>query len=205
MVTFKSRGVGNNTHVTDVTDRSTKGCKRKSGADRDTDFDPLLPADAAAIVNTAKALLLASGKGQIGSALKGKQLGLVCANEPQFDADKGNPESSDADVFRFAATRLGACVAHIRPRLSAQSPTTELRRLALMLGRLYDAVECQGMSRDLVRRIEAQAGVPVFFRLASADHPTAALTDQLQGSASAHDKRVFILQASLMRSLERNS
>ena len=72
-----------------------------------------------------------------------------------------------------------------------------------MLGRLYDAVECQGMPLDLVQKIKAQAGVPVFFRLASADHPTAALADRLQGTASMRDKRGFVLQASLLRSLER--
>jgi ornithine carbamoyltransferase len=72
-----------------------------------------------------------------------------------------------------------------------------------MLGRLYDAVECQGMPRDLMQKIKAQAGVPVFFRLASADHRTAVLVAQLQGTASRRHKRGFVLQVSLLRSLER--
>jgi ornithine carbamoyltransferase len=202
MATFMLQGDGNNT---DITARSTTERKPASGIDCDTDFDPLLPADAAAIVDSAQALLLACGQGPITSALKGKQLGLMCANDAVGDALKANSESSDADAFRWAATRLGAHVARIRPRLSAHSSATELHRLALMLGRLYDAVECQGMPLDLVQKIKAQAGVPVFFNLASADHPTAALVDQLQGGTSTHDKRVCVLQASLLRSLERSA
>lgn len=208
MATFKSPRVGNNT---DITARSTSerkpdsgtDCENDTDTDTDTDFDPLSPADADAIVDSAQALLLANSQGQTTSALKGKQLGLMCANEAQSDAPKGQPDSSDADAFRWAATQLGAHVARIRPRLSAHSSATELRRLALMLGRLYDAVECQGMPLDLVQKIKAQAGVPVFFRLASADHPTAALADRLQGAASTRDKRGFVLQASLLRSLDR--
>jgi ornithine carbamoyltransferase len=202
MATLMLQGDGNNT---DITARSTTERKPASGIDCDTDFDPLLPADAAAIVDSAQALLLASDQGPTTSALKGKQLGLMCANDAVGDALKANSESSDAAAFRLAATRLGAHVARIRPRLSGHSSATELHRLALMLGRLYDAVECQGMPLDLVQKIKAQAGVPVFFSLASADHPTAALVDQLQGGTSTHDKRVCVLQASLLRSLERSA
>ena len=178
-----------------------------SRVDDETDFDPLSPADAAAILDTARELLRASRQGQSNAALKGKQLGLMCANDTNGTTGmigeqfKGDPENGDAAFFRLAATRLGAHVARIRPRLNAGSSASELRRLALMLGRLYDAVECQGMSVDLVQKIRAQAGVPVYFRLAGEAHPTAALTNQLDGSASLRDKRLFVLQAALLRSL----
>ena len=191
-----------NTDTDTDTDANTDA-NTDTHTDSGTDFDPLLPADAAAIVDTAQALLRASGESPTNAALKGKQLGLMCATEAPSDAPKANIESSDADIFRLAATRLGAHVARIRPRLSAASSTAELRRLAVMLGRLYDAVECQNMPLDLVKKIKAQAGVPVFFKLASVNHPTAALTSQLQGNAPAQDKRIFVLQASLLRSLER--
>ena len=173
--------------------------------DDETDFDPLLPADASAIFDSARELLLAACQGQNNSALKGKQLGLMSASDAPSDVANActntNSQSADADLFRLAATRLGAHVARIKPRLTASSSATELRRLALMLGRLYDAVECQGMPLDLVQKIRAQAGVPVYFRLASAGHPTAALANQLQDGASARDKRLFVLQAALLRSL----
>jgi ornithine carbamoyltransferase len=194
MATFKTHGVDRDTDVNAEN-------KTEERIENDTDFDPLSPADAAAIVESARELLLAAGKGHSFAALKGKQLGLMCANEPQGDVGKFDPDSGDADFFRSAATRLGAHVARIRPRLTAASSASELRRLALMLGRLYDAVECQGMSLDLVQKIRAQAGVPVYFWLASVSHPTAVLVDQLEVSASPSDKRLFILQAALMRSL----
>jgi ornithine carbamoyltransferase len=169
--------------------------------DDETDFDPLSPVDAAAILDTARELLRASSQGRSNAALKGKQLGLMCANDASGDLFKADPENGDAAFFRLAATRLGAHVARIRPRLNNSSSAFELRRLALMLGRLYDAVECQGMSVDLVQKIRAQAGVPVYFRLAGEAHPTAALTQQLDSSTSPRDKRFFVLQASLLRSL----
>lgn len=174
----------------------------KPRVDDETDFDPLSPADAVAIVDTARELLRAASQGPTNAALKGKQLALMCASETQGDTVKGDAESSDAAFFRQAATRLGAHVARVRPRLNASSSAVELRRLALMLGRLYDAVECQGITLDLVKKISAQAGVPVYFGVASASHPTAALADLLEGNLALRDKRLFILQAVLLRSLE---
>jgi ornithine carbamoyltransferase len=194
MATFTTHGVRNDTDV-----KAENQTARR--IESDTDFDPLSPADAAAIVDCARELLLAASQGQSNEALKGKQLALMCANEAQGDAAKVESEVSDADLFRQAATRLGAHVARIRPRLNANSSAPELRRLALMLGRLYDAVECQGMSLDLIQKIRAQAGVPVYFRLASAAHPTAALASHLDGGASPRDKRLFVLQAALLRGL----
>ena len=169
--------------------------------DDETDFDPLSPDEAGAILDTARELLRSASQGQGNAALKGKQLGLMCANETNGELVKADSESGDAACFRLAATRLGAHVARIRPRLNAGSSVPELRRLALMLGRLYDAVECQGMSEDLVKKIRAQAGVPVYFRLAGESHPTAALAERLEGSASQRDKRLIVLQAALLRSL----
>jgi ornithine carbamoyltransferase len=197
MATFTTQGVGNDPNV--------KAENKTAGRiESDTDFDPLSVADAEAIVDCARELLLAANKGKGDASLKGKQLALVCANEvQQSDLAKADSDNSEAAFFRLAATRLGAHVARIRPRLTASSSASELRRLPLMLGRLYDAVECQGMSLDLVRQIRAKAGVPVYFRLASAGHPTAALASHLDGSASLRDKRLFILQAALIRSLGR--
>jgi ornithine carbamoyltransferase len=194
MATSTTHGVGNGT------DANVEN-KTEERIENSTDFDPLAPADAAAIVGTARELLLAASKGQTYPTLKGKQLGLMCANEPQGDVAKIDPDKSDEDFFRLAATSLGAQVARIRPRLTASSSAPELRRLALMLSRLYDAVECQGMSLDLVKKVRAQAGVPVYFWLTSVSHPTAVLVDQLEASASPRDKRLFILQAALLRSL----
>ena len=69
---------------------------------------------------------------------------------------------------------------------------------ARMLGRLYDAVECQGMAADLVHRLGADAGVPVYDAIASQRHPTAKLDGLLGGDSPALDKRRFVLQAVLL-------
>ncbi|MBC7715525.1 MAG: ornithine carbamoyltransferase [Pseudorhodobacter sp.] len=199
MVTYTTQGVG---YDSDVKAPGLTASQTEGSVENHTGFDPLSAAAAAAIVASAQQLLLAAGRGQTNAALKGKQLALMCALETAGDAAKADSESADAAFFRQAATRLGAHVARIRPRLTASSSASELRRLAFMLGRLYDAVECQGMSADLTQKIRSQAGVPVYFRLASKSHPTAALAGQLKGSAAPRDKRLFVLQAALLRSLE---
>jgi ornithine carbamoyltransferase len=123
--------------------------------------------------------------------LRGRKLGLLC------EAD----DAEDARLFRRAATELGAHVAHVRPVLSEGSPAQEVRHTARLLGRLYDAIECQGMGAALVRRLAAEAGVPVYDGLACATHPTARLADHLEGDASPTDKRRFVLQAALLDTL----
>jgi ornithine carbamoyltransferase len=192
MATFTTPAVGDTSSTAQV------------GIENDIEFDSLSPADAQAIVVSARGLLLAASTGQMNTALKGKQLALMSAIDVHGSSTTADAESPDAALFLEAATHLGAHVAPIHPRLSASSSAYELRRLALMLGRLYDAVECEGMPLDLVKKIRAQAGLPVYFGLASSAHPTAALVHQLDGSASPRDKRLFILQASLLRSLALN-
>jgi ornithine carbamoyltransferase len=70
-----------------------------------------------------------------------------------------------------------------------------------MLGKLYDAVECQGMAPTLVRQVRDGAGVPVYDGIASPRHPTAQLAHQLGGDTSDADNRRFVLQAVLLNSL----
>ena len=104
-------------------------------------------------------------------------------------------------LFRRAALELGAHVAHIRPSLNGLSTPHEVQHTASMLGRLYDAVECQGMAADLVHQMGVDAGVPVYDGVASKRHPTARLVDLLDGDASARDKRRFVLQAVLLSTI----
>ena len=66
-----------------------------------------------------------------------------------------------------------------------------------MLGRLYAAAECQGMAADLVHRLGADAGVPVYDAVASQRHPTARLDGLLGSDSPALDKRRFVLRAVL--------
>ena len=154
-------------------------------------FDPMSPGDLTAVLAGARALRLADESGNTQPLLRGKKLGLLC------EAD----DEGDALLFRSAGLELGAHVAHIRPSLSVQSTPQEVQHTARMLGRLYDAVECQGMAPSLVRQMGVDAGVPVYDGVASQGHPTAKLAELLGGETSAVDKRRFVLQAVLLHTI----
>ncbi|MEO6281250.1 ornithine carbamoyltransferase [Roseateles sp.] len=148
------------------------------------------PRDAAALLAQARALVVA--KAQAGQSLmKGKRLALVSASEPDETALE----------FAQAATALGAHVSFLRPGLDERSSARQVDATASMLGRLYDAVECQQLPATLVRRLALGAGIPVFAGLATPGHPTSALVAQLDGDASAALKRRCILQAALLISI----
>ncbi|HEY1090595.1 MAG TPA: ornithine carbamoyltransferase, partial [Burkholderiaceae bacterium] len=70
-----------------------------------------------------------------------------------------------------------------------------------LLSRLYDAVECQGMERAVVDRLALAARIPIYPGLATLDHPSAARAQALPGTASLEEKRGFVLQAMLLRSI----
>lgn len=120
--------------------------------------------------------------------LQGKKLGLVCsaADEP------------DARLFTRAATALGAQVATLRPSLSSLSTAAEIQRTARVLGRLYDALDCIGLPHELVLRIGAEAGVPVFDGLASAAHPAHRLARRLAAEPGSDEWRCIVIQAVLL-------
>jgi len=155
-------------------------------------FDRFTPRELSFVLDTARALVLGAAAGAPRTPLRGRQFGLLCESECESDLD-GN-----AALFRQAATELGAQVAHIRPSLMALGTAQDILRTATMLGRLYDAVECQGLSPALVEQLAISAGVPVYNGLASPDHATARLVERLEGEATEADKRRAILQAVLV-------
>lgn len=151
----------------------------------------LSPREASAVLAHARALQRAAQAGAGQPLLKGKNLGLLCESI----------DDPGAVLFRRAAGELGAHVAHIRPTLSASSTPQEVRHTARMLGRLYDAVECQGMPSSLVRQVGADAGVPVYDGIALHNHPTTRLAEQLDAGTAPQDNRRFILQALLLSTI----
>ena len=167
--------------------------------------DPIAPRDAALVLDRALALQRAAATGGLPASLRGRKLGLLCeAGDAGAGAGAGAGDGADADdaaLFRRAAVELGAHVAHIRPSLTELSTLPDVQRTARMLGRLYDAIECQGMATELVHQVGVEAGVPVYDALASAKHPTARLADLLEGDASPPDKRRFVLQAVLLSTI----
>ena len=168
-------------------------------------LDPIAPRDVSVVLEHARALQLAAEAGGLCTLLRGRKLGLLCEihsnDDINADTDIGTDIEGDAALFRRAALELGAHVAHIRPSLNGLSTPHEVQHTASMLGRLYDAVECQGMAADLVAQMGVDAGVPVYDGVASKRHPTARLVDLLDGNASTLDKRRFVLQAVLLSTI----
>ena len=147
-------------------------------------------ASASAVLANARTLQRAAQAGKTQPLLRGKNLALLC------ESDNG-----DAALFRRAAVELGAHVAHIRPSLSELSTPQEVQHTARMLGRLYDAVECQGLAPALVQQVASDAGVPIYAGIASQDHPTAKLAELLGDDTSPTDNRHFVLQAVLLSTI----
>ncbi len=133
----------------------------------------------------------ATDAGGVLPLLRGKKLGLLCEDDT----------TADAQLFRRSAEELGAHVAHIRPSLSDLTTAPEVRHTANMLGRLYDAVECQDLSPALVREVRKGAGIPVYDGVGLQHHPTAILIESLDNSNSAADRRRFVLQAALLQTI----
>jgi ornithine carbamoyltransferase len=98
--------------------------------------------------------------------LRGKRLALL-------SDDHSNPAAA---AFRRAATELGAHVAFVRNGGPQESGP---RSRAALLGQLYDAIECQGLSEAELRQLSREAGVPVFDGIGSPDHPLYAVADQM--------------------------
>lgn len=149
---------------------------------------PLEPSEASALLARARQLERAAQAMQLGSLLRGKNFALLCDSEA----------AQEAALFRRAAEELGARVAHISPTLSNLSSSRALQDTARTLGRLYDGVECQGLSAEIVGRIGDEAGVPVYDAVAGARHPTAALAEPPGAGSARTESRLRILQAVLL-------
>jgi len=119
--------------------------------------------------------------------LRGKNIGLLC----ESDTD------ADAALLLAAAADLGAKVASIRPSLSDLSTPQDIARTARILGRLYDAVVCQGIAPQLVQQLRDDAGVPVLEGIPSWIDGA----DAAQAPSPLSDSRRFMLQAALLTSL----
>src|SRR5262245_44796125 len=84
------------------------------------------PSPGAAAALLARAQALAARQPALPGALKGKNIGLVCAAA----------DSREALLFSAAAGALGAKVAHVRAKLSDASTPLEIAETARLLGRL---------------------------------------------------------------------
>jgi ornithine carbamoyltransferase len=121
------------------------------------------------VLETARRLKQAGLSGLPVTPLRGCNLALL------NDA----PPAEGAGSLRHAALGLGAQVSHLRPSDARIAPDTADEATARMLGRLYDAIDCESMAPELVARVAHSAGVPVFNGLGSHGHPTRVLAELL--------------------------
>jgi ornithine carbamoyltransferase len=156
-------------------------------------FRALSPEDESALLSAARLLQAASLRGAPAPQLKGKNLGMLCSD------DEAHRESRA--LFEGAAKALGAHVATVRPGPSNLGMPGEIQHAARILGRFYDAVECQGLPPEVVREIGRHAGIPVYDGAACASHPTARLAAWLDARTSPAANRSFVLQALLLGSV----
>ncbi len=144
-------------------------------------YDPLIA--------SAQGLKRAALAGQLRPLLRGKNVALLCEA----------PDGADGTLFQRAASELGAHVALVRPSVSSLTSVKSVQDTARMLGRLYDAIECQGVPSTIVEQIRRDAGVPVFDGLASPNHHCASLAGLFDdGEADNHH---YLVQASLVNAI----
>jgi ornithine carbamoyltransferase len=137
--------------------------------------EPLLAGKVLAVFAAARRLRTDARAGTVGQPLRGKNVALLL----------DTPPGEETSALHRAAQALGARVAEVRftePAASASASASasgrdDIRTLARMLGRMYDAVDCGTLGPAAVRQIQQEAGVPVYAGLGRDDHPARTLAD----------------------------
>lgn len=148
-------------------------------------------ADEQAWLEQARTLQRAARAGRAQLLLRGRNLGLLCDDDTR----------PAAVLFRASASGLGAHVAHIGMSLSERSSAQDVVRTARLLGRLYDAIECQGLASALVGQIGEQSGIPVYDGMALNAARLTRLALLLGPESALADNRRVALQALLLHSI----
>jgi ornithine carbamoyltransferase len=144
------------------------------------------PTRDADLLDSARRLRRAAQDGLVHRPLQGRNLGLIGQRE----------DAPEASLFSAAARELGARVVWLPDAPDGDNAAaTDTARL---MGRLYDAIECQGLAPARVAWLREHTGVPVFDGLAGDAHPSAALADGLEGGAQDPLNRRCMLQAVLL-------
>ncbi|CAH0352775.1 Ornithine carbamoyltransferase, catabolic [Aquabacterium sp. CECT 9606] len=131
----------------------------------------------AALRCVADSLTVTGAGGTSQMLLRDKNIAVVC----------GQSDLQDASLFERAATSLGARVARIRSSDAGLAPGADLIATAKMLGRLYEAIECQGVAPEVIAQLEQHAGIVVFNALGSPRHQAFIQFDRTRHDALARD------------------
>ena len=142
-----------------------------------------------ALLRTALMLRSLAQAGDEPPFLRGKHLALV----------GGEQASASQCLVEAAACGLGARVARLTHR-AVQPEQPHSRDIGRMLGRLYDALDCEDLPAPVLLHLREACGVPVYEGLGRMDHPVARLLPCL-GAATADDAHRYLLQAMLVRTL----
>lgn len=148
--------------------------------------DALCAVDLAGVLDSARRLKQAARAGTATQPLRGKNLALL----------SDVPVNGAPTRLHRAAVELGAHVAHLRPadsHLAGDAATGTAR----LLGRLYDAIDCDAMTPALVQQVDRDAGVPVYNGLGSDDHPARVLAELL-GMSEASGKPLEALRVAYL-------
>ncbi len=87
------------------------------------------------------------------------------------------PSEPESCIVNRAGLDLGAQVVKVRLGELLRPLESELLAIARMLGRLYEAVDCDEMPAGVVESIARHAGIPVYSGLDRQEHPMRALAD----------------------------
>jgi ornithine carbamoyltransferase len=150
-------------------------------------MDTLSSEDAERLLALACDLGQADRSGGVPSLLRGVNIALLSDDQTHHSAA----------LFHRAAAELGAQVSRVAATdpisapADAQERMAHRRQRARLLGRLYGAIECQGMPDHEVRAIADEAGVPVFNQWGGETHPLQSLSKlmtsrELHGEALGH-------------------
>lgn len=148
---------------------------------------PLAVSDA--LGDRALAIHRAARLGRVERSLRGRNFGLV--SELQAGAE--------AEIFHRAATGLGAKVARILPSIAGLTDPNEAGTTALWLGRLYDAVECQGLPPERINQVRAAASIPVLESVSELRETGDSLASLRSVGLAEDEARCCLLQAILLR------
>lgn len=128
-------------------------------------FDALSGRDVQCLLDTGLRLRDAHRAGTPSAPLRGRNLALL--------NQQGSAEESDH--LREAALGLGAKVADLPTQVGGPGDAATVR----LLGRLYDAIDCDSLAPAVVESIARESGVPVFNGLGRAGHPSRAIAELL--------------------------
>ncbi|AHK47162.1 ornithine carbamoyltransferase (plasmid) [Ensifer adhaerens OV14] len=129
--------------------------------------DTLAPGELRFLVQLASDLKVAKRSGS-----ERKQL---CNRSLAFMYERNLPFVRAA--FEVAACDQGARVICIGPDQFAREPSSEIRQMAGMLGRIFDAIECCGLSHDIMTAVAERAGIPVYNVLSQQCDPCQVVAD----------------------------